>query len=116
MRYLLSIMGLVAVVGMGYFTVAQYVNVAHGQSSLLVAQSSESVSADGAQVLALLGRLQSLKLDGRIFSSPDFLALQDWGVSITPQTVGRQNPYLPVANASPAVASTTKVALPKSQK
>ena len=117
MRYLISILGLAAIVGAGYFAVAQYVDVAHGQSSLLVAdQSAGNVSADGAQVLALLSRLQQLKLDGKIFSNPDFLALQDWSVSIDPQTVGRQNPYLQSYGMAPATASTTKVALPKAKK
>lgn len=117
MRYLLSIIGLVAIVGSGYFAVAQYVSVAHGQSSLLVAsQSSTEMSQDGARVLALLGRLKALRLDGKIFSDPNFLVLQDWSVEIAPQTFGRPNPYLQVAGAAPAVASTTKVALPRSQK
>lgn len=115
MRYVLSIIGLVIVVGAGYFAVAQYAGIAHGQSSLLVAQSSSNVSADGAQVLALLNRLQGIKLDGSIFSNPNFTALQDWSVDIAPQTVGRSNPYLQ-AYGSAAVASTTKVALPKSKK
>ena len=116
MRYTLSIIGLAIIVGAGYFAVAEYSNVAHGQSSLLVtSQSSADVSANGAQVLALLNRLQAIKLDGKIFANPNFAALQDWSVEIAPQTVGRSNPYLQ-AYGAPAVASTTKVALPKSKK
>lgn len=114
MRYIISIIGLAAIVGAGYFAVAQYANIAHGQSGLLVAeQSSSDISADGAQVIALLTRLKAINLNGKIFTDPDFIALQDWSVDIAPQTVGRTNPYLPVYGVAPAVASTTKVVLPK---
>lgn len=117
MRYLISIIGLMAIVGAGYFVVTQYVTVAHGQSGLVAIDGSASAtSATGAQVLTLLNRLQAIKLDGKMFSNPNFLSLQDWSVDITPQDVGRPNPYLPVVNAAPAVASTTKVALPKAKK
>lgn len=117
MRYFISILGLAVIVGAGYFAVAQYVSVAHGQSSLLTAdQTSGNVSADGAQVLALLNRLKSINLDDRIFSNPNFLSLQDWSVTIDPQTVGRQNPYLPAAGSIPVPDASTKVPLPKSSR
>ena len=116
MRYTLSIIVLAAIVGAGYFAVAQYINVAHGQTSLLTPQTSGDVSADGATVLALLNRLQAIKLDGKILSDPNFSALQDWGVNIAPQTVGRTNPYLQAYGAAPAAATSTKVALPKTKK
>ena len=117
MRYLISILGLAIVVGAGYFAVAQYANVAHGQSSLLtVNQNSVGASADGAEVLALLNKLQSIKLNGKIFADPNFIALQDWSVSIAPQTTGRQNPYLQSYGAVPAASSSTKVPLPQAVK
>lgn len=100
--------------GAGYFAVAQYVNVAHGQSGLLVAnQDLGTMSAGGAQVLALLNSLNSIKLDGKIFSNPSFLTLQDWSVDVAPQAVGRSNPYLPVYGVASGVASSTEVSLPK---
>jgi hypothetical protein len=116
MRYTLSIIGLAVIVGVGYFAVAQYVSVAHGQSSLLVAnQSTEGMNADGAQVIALLARLKAIKLNGQIFSDSHFTALQDWSVTIAPQPVGRANPFLPAYGAASVVSSSsTKVALPKS--
>jgi len=117
MRYFISLIGLAAIVGAGYFAVAQYVSVAHGQSSMLVAdQSYSNVSADGAQVLALLNRLKAINLNGKIFTDPNFLSLQDWNVDIAPQTVGRPNPYLTAAGNSVAPAPSTKVALPRSTK
>ena len=103
-----------AVVAVGYFAVAQYVSVAHGQSSLLVAdQISGTASADGAQVLSLLSTLSRINLDGKIFSNPDFLTLQDWSVDIAPQEIGRSNPYLPVYGSAPVTSSGASVSLPK---
>jgi hypothetical protein len=116
MRYFISLLGLAVIVGAGYFAVAQYVTVAHGQSSLLTAnQDSAGINTDGAQVLALLNRLKAIKLNGQIFSDPNFLTLQDWSVDIAPQPVGRANPYLQASGAASAAGSTTKVALPKAK-
>jgi len=114
MRYILSIIGLAAIVGVGYFTLAQYVDVAHGQSGLLVSdQTLVGASPDGAQVIALLDRLKSVKLNDEIFSNKNFKSLQDRSVAIDPQMTGRDNPYLPVYGSTPAPASNTKVPLPR---
>ena len=115
MRYFISLLGLAVVVGVGYFTVAQYVSVAHGQSDLTPVQVS-GTSPDGAQVLALLSRLQSIQLDGSIFQNQNFASLQDWSVSIAPQQVGRTNPYLQSSGIAPASSSSPKVSLPKKTK
>ena len=114
MRYLISILGLALVVGIGYFAVAQYVSVAHGQSGLMqVDRTSDAVSASGAQVIGLLNRLKQINLDGKIFSNPNFLTLQDWSVEVPTQEIGRSNPYLPAYGAVPAVDSSTRVSLPR---
>ena len=103
-----------AVVGMGYFIVTQYTTVAYGQTGLVAMQNTD-VSAVGGQVTGLLAKLKAISLNGKVFSNPNFTSLQDWSIDIAPQTVGRANPYLPTYGA-PAVASTSKVALPKSKK
>lgn len=113
MRYLISILGLAVIVGTGYFAVAQYVDVAHGQTDMLVAdQTTINANSTGAQVLALLNRLKQINLDGKIFSDPNFATLQDWSVAIDPQTVGRANPYLPAYGAA-AASSSARVPLPR---
>jgi hypothetical protein len=111
MRYLISILGLAIVVGTGYFTVAQYISVANGQTGLKPTKTVDSTS--GAQVLALLNKLNSIKLDGQIFENEKFMSLQDWGVTIAPQTIGRQNPYLPAVGAAPITAPNARVNLPR---
>lgn len=115
MRYFISLIGLAVIVGAGYFAIAQYTNTVHGQS-LLTTDKKTTVSADGAQVLALLNRIKSLKLEGKVFANPTFQGLQDWSAEIAPQTVKRPNPFLPVYGAAPASVATTTVALPKSKK
>ena len=116
MRYFISLLGLAMIVGAGYFALAQYTNVAYGQSSLLVAgQTSASTNANGAQVLSWLSRLQSIKLDGKIFSNSNFTSLQDRSVDIAPQAVGRPNPYLPTFGTAASSTSTPKVSLPRAQ-
>src|SRR3989344_18591 len=111
MRKLISILGLVAVVGAGYFALYQYISTAYGQSSssLLTADTVPgATTANGAQVLTLLNRLNGIKLDGKIFSSPAFQSLEYWSIVIPPQAVGRPNPYLPTGAlpaATPARSS-----------
>ena len=112
MRYFFSLLGLAVIVGAGYFAVAQYVSVAHGQSNLVPVQTAD-VSATGAQVLALLNQLQGIQLNGAIFSDPNFQSLQDWSVNIAPQTVGRPNPYLSTSATGPVTSTTPRVVLPK---
>lgn len=114
MRYLISILGLAAIVGAGYFSATQFAGTAHGQMGLPAVSNSDSVSADGAQVLALLGRLKGIKLDGAIFETDKFKSLQDWSVEIPPQTISRPNPFLPTYTA-PAVGAN-KAPLLKAKK
>ena len=116
MRYFISLLGLAVVVGVGYFAVAQYTDVAHGQIGLPAVESADTVSADGAQVLALLGRLKKINLDGKIFDNTNFQTLQDWSVDIAPQTVSRPNPFLQAYGTVRAASSSTKVPLPKAKR
>ena len=115
MRYILSIIGLALVVGAGYFALAQYVDVAHGQTGLMVADNTVGgAGANGAQVIALLNRLNNVKLNGAIFSDPNFTSLQDRSVSVDPQTIGRSNPFLSVyGNASTTVSKAKSPLLKK---
>lgn len=56
--------------------------------------SSElSVSSIGDDLLKLYGQLQAATLDQSIFSSPGYLGLTDFNVSIPEQTTGRPNPF-----------------------
>lgn len=112
MRYILSIIGLALVVGVGYFTLTQCVNVAHGQSGLTSVDQGVN-NPNGAQVLALLNRLKSVSLRADIFSDRNFLTLQDRSVAIDTQMVGRSNPFLPAFGAVRTATSTAKAPILK---
>ena len=119
MKYLLSILGLVAVVGFGYFVVSNSIGTVYGQSSGLLVNNTADVSASGAQVLALLNRLDNIKLDDTIFHDPAFTGLQDWTITIVPQQLGRSNPFLPVNGLDVKTTNTKtvpKISLPAKKK
>ena len=111
MRYFTSILITVAVVALGFVGLSHYVNTAYGQTSSLI--TVETVpgagTANGAQILALLNRLNNIALDGSVFKDPKFQSLEDFSISIAPQEVGRPNPYLPV-NGVVSVAPVKTVA------
>ncbi|MEK7170321.1 MAG: hypothetical protein AAB767_03475 [Patescibacteria group bacterium] len=47
----------------------------------------------GRELLSALAELKSTKLDTSIFDDPVFASLQDFGVEIPAQPVGRRNPF-----------------------
>ena len=47
------------------------------------------------QLLVVLANLRTIQLNDAIFSDPTYLSLTDFSVAITPETVGRHNPFLP---------------------
>lgn len=53
-------------------------------------------SAVGREVLALLSELRAIELSGGIFEREDFKSLEDFGVAIQPDTIGRRNPFAPI--------------------
>ena len=61
--------------------------------------SAESNPIDGDLLKALLD-LQSLKLDGSVFSDRVWVTLQDFGKELAPQAAGRLNPFAPISGAA----------------
>ena len=58
----------------------------------------EQGATPGEDLVPLLQRLQSIKLDASVLASPVFLSLKDFGQTIPPQPVGRPNPFAPLPN------------------
>jgi hypothetical protein len=90
-----------------------YLNKTSAPSDTLLTQTSANTSKMGAEVLSALNQLKILKLDGSIFQDKIFLSLQDTSISLTPEPVGRINPFSPIGveNASAVrfvPASTTR--------
>jgi hypothetical protein len=63
----------------------------------------------GEDLLRVLDKIESIKLDKNIFADRTFLSLQDLSVDIVPQPTGRTNPFAPLnAPAAPVTTKTTK--------
>lgn len=65
-------------------------------TALTAEKSVTPGSADGQVILALLGRLENVKLDESIFSNEVFNRLVNFERPIESQTIGRPNPFLPI--------------------
>ena len=57
---------------------------------------TDAPSADSQEIVATLLALRAVTLSGTIFTDPVFMSLQDFGVDIQPEPVGRPNPFLPL--------------------
>ena len=75
---------------------------------LLVTTTPEgtSVSAQSTdqEIIGTLLALRAVTLSGSIFSDPSFVTLQDFGTTIVPEPVGRENPFAPLRTTVPASA------------
>jgi hypothetical protein len=86
----------------GYFMFFQ------GGSGAPTLSSSDQNSVVSQNLLATLQSLHTIKLDDSIFSNPVFVSLQDFGVTIPPENVGRRNPFLPLTG----VVTNSSLTLP----
>jgi hypothetical protein len=66
------------------------------EATLAVDQPAAAQIADSQVILALLDKLDKIKLDDSIFSDKVFIRLVDFGQPIPEQSIGRQNPFLPI--------------------
>lgn len=81
---------IVAIFGLGYFA----------YSSLANTTSATSVASPVSQELLIaLSNLHTIELNGSVFSDPSFQSLNDFGVTIPLQPVGRRNPFQPLTGA-----------------
>jgi hypothetical protein len=76
--------------------------------SALVASGAEGTEElFNPQQLAMLAKIESLKLDGSIFKDEVFLGLIGSTIDLGTQPSGRPNPFLPLpGGASPSTAQT----------
>jgi hypothetical protein len=82
----------------------------------LTSRNSTGTSATpqvGADVLALLNRINSLKIDTDIFDSLVYQSLEDYEVDIPPQPVGRENPFAPIGGSGPSSGPQAPSGLPR---
>jgi len=68
-----------------------------GSGALLSAKSSAAdTTVDDRELLQLLTDMRNINLEGHIFESAAYTSLQDFGRSIVPEPVGRQDPFAPL--------------------
>lgn len=64
--------------------------------------------AVGRDLLVILAKLKTTRLDTALFSDPVFLSLRDFGVAIASQPIGRRNPFAPFEEKSAAYVRGVK--------
>lgn len=69
--------------------------------------TTDTVDRDLVETLLTL---RAITLSGTIFNDPAFKALQDFGTTIVPEPVGRDNPFAPINGAQPQPQSQTQAA------
>lgn len=61
------------------------------------------------EFLNTLLNLNSITLEGGIFTDPRFTTLEDYTVALTPQPMGRPNPFSPVGTTTTTTVADTTV-------
>ena len=89
----------------GYLYANRDTSVPEADDLLIGMAMPEANPIDG-DLLKALRDLESLKLDGSIFSNPVWLTLKDFGKELAPQAAGRPNPFAPIGGSSPVSAPT----------
>src|SRR5258708_33771030 len=67
-----------------------------GTGEAPILQTDSPVGNDSQEIVSTLLALRAVTLSGTIFTDPVFMSLQDFGVEIKPEPVGRPNPFLPL--------------------
>jgi hypothetical protein len=72
-----------------------------GNSSSTVTETNSETDQTTQALLVTLASLNTIHLDGGIFTDPVFVSLTDFGVVIPPPpSIGRRNPFLPIGRGS----------------
>jgi hypothetical protein len=79
-----------------YFRISQNETRAQEPSVAPDAVPGQAVNPAGAEILALLTEMKSIRLDEGLFSDPTFQSLQDTSVELNPEPKGRPNPFAPL--------------------
>ncbi len=107
MKTIIAIIVIVGVLFLGYW----YYGTPKTVSGPLLVQTGTGVADDGTiigqKTIALLQELEKVNIDQSIFASMSYQSLQDFGVEIQSEPIGRTDPFAPVGFDSGATASTT---------
>ncbi len=84
---------LLAVIALG---VNELILAQEDPGSLVSEREAGVTSSTEREILSLLLELRSISLSSDIFQSAVFRSLRDFGVTLAPQPVGRDNPFAPI--------------------
>jgi len=86
------------------------------QPELLTSESVVETSAAEQELVDSLLQLRSISLDGTLFLDPAFVSLQDSGVDILSEPIGKRNPFapldIPVVSGASAGSGETEALMP----
>jgi len=100
-KILYAVFGLMVVVTVVYFS-----SGGGGGGTVAVAAPDEIVV--GKELLDLFDQMKLITLDQNIFTNPVFNSLNDFGLTIAPQPIGRNNPFAPLGTSNSAGTTTTE--------
>jgi hypothetical protein len=107
--------GTIAIIILAFVLVYFYMSGSAPVTGTLSAGST--YGSVGSSELSLLGQVRSLKIDTALFSDPIFAtALKDYSVSITPEQVGRPNPFAPLPGEAVKPAASQNSGAPAKTK
>lgn len=101
-KKLLIVAGVIIVLALGYSFFSGN-DVPEG----LTSQAVGSAPQEGGDLIALLAELKSIELDTSLLQNPTFLTLQDYSVSLSPEPIGRPNPFAPLGIGSTSASAST---------
>lgn len=92
------------VTGVAWYTLSG----SSSDNAVLTSETESAVPADAQDLVNSLIALRAVSLDGEIFTNPAFQVLRDFTTPITPEPVGRPNPFAPLGFDAPTGASSTQ--------
>jgi hypothetical protein len=95
--------GTIAIVILVFLLLYLYLPSSSPAATLIVGSPYGSV---GSSELSLLNQIRSLRIDTALFNDAAFRSLVDYSVAITPENVGRPNPFAPLPGESAPAAKT----------
>src|SRR4051812_43259282 len=106
-KILIIIVVIVALIGGGYYFYTSGNSTASDASQSPVDSLSsvngpasagvgDGTTLVGADIVSLLNKVNSLKIDPAVFKTPAYLSLVDYSVEVPAVEVGRANPFAPV--------------------
>lgn len=104
-----NIVILVVVLGAAFYLYSYFFGGNSSTDALSVSGPAVEGGGVGKDLLVILADLRTLKLDDSIFTDPSFRALKNFRVELTPEPVGRDNPFAPINGSASPGNSTIQI-------